>query len=162
MIPWYVLNDFFFYSCSKCTFGKCCTNPLDISRHISKQHGSFRPFACTECPKSYLHLKDLERHFTSTHEKEGKLNGRFECEECSKVFTHLYLLNCHKMCEHAEKKPFQCDQCTQSYTSKEGVKRHKLTVHEGNYSSYILRRPLKFKEISKFYLKLLNIVKFGD
>ena len=37
------------------------------------------------------------------------------------------------MCEHAEKKPFQCDQCTQNYTSKEGLKRHKLTVHEGNY-----------------------------
>ena len=109
------------------------TNPLDLFRHISKQHGSLRPFACTECPKAYLHLKDLERHFTSTHEKEGKLNGRFECEECSKVFTHLYLLNCHKMCEHAEKKPFQCDQCTQNYTSKEGLKRHKLTVHEGNY-----------------------------
>ena len=109
------------------------TNPHYIFRHISKQHGSLRPFACTECPKAYLHLKDLERHFTSTHEKEGKLNGRFECEECSKVFTHLYLLNCHKMCEHAEKKPFQCDQCTQNYTSKEGLKRHKLTVHEGNY-----------------------------
>ena len=115
----------------KCSFGKCCTNPLDTSRHISKQHASLRPFACTECPKAYLHLKDLERHFTSTHEKEGQLNGRFECEECSKIFTHLYLLNCHKMCKHAEQKPFQCDQCTQSYKSIEGLKRHKLTVYEG-------------------------------
>ena len=43
------------------------------------------------------------------------------------------------MCEHAEKKPFQCDQCTQSYTSKEGVKRHKLTVHEGNQKHVIYR-----------------------
>ena len=94
------------------------TNLFYIYRHISKQHGSLRPFACTECPKAYLHLKDLERHFTSTHEKEGKLNGRFECEECSKVFTHLYLLNCHKMCEHAEKQASQCDQCTKSYASK--------------------------------------------
>ena len=49
------------------------------------------------------------------------------------------VLNCHIMLEHAEKKPFQCDQCTQSYTSKEGVKRHKLTVHEGNQKHVIYR-----------------------
>ena len=107
-------------------------NTSNIYRHIVKQHGTNRPVACTECPNSYTHIIHLERHFSSAHEKEGKKNGIFPCEECSKVFTYLYQLNWHKICEHAEKKPFQCDLCDQSYTSKEGVKRHKLTVHEGN------------------------------
>jgi hypothetical protein len=96
-------------------------------------------------------LKDLDRHYTSSHEKEGRRNGRFENEECSKVFT----IKLPQNVQTCRKKPFSvtsvhkvikllhsfrtyyCEKCDEKF-AKKYTRKNDLNRPEWTYISSFL------------------------
>ena len=75
------------------------------------KHESKYPFKCTECPRCFREVKDLEHHFSKEHKNEYERVENLICPKCPEVFTHLYKLSVHDFIEHGDKNPVSCDQC---------------------------------------------------
>ncbi|KAF6241014.1 hypothetical protein HO173_000808 [Letharia columbiana] len=83
---------------------------------------SEKPFKCDQCPQSFKHNRDLERH-QRTH-----LKRPFECDQCFRSYKRNHDLRRHQR-THLERpeRPFKCDQCAQSFKRNHDLKRHQRT-----------------------------------
>ncbi|CAG2177962.1 unnamed protein product [Oppiella nova] len=128
-----------------------------LKAHIRLRHTNERPFACTDCHKSFADKKHLKEHqkihstggqmfrceFTDCHyetRREANLKEHvlrhknirnYKCDEsgCDKSFVTNYELKVHKSHVHSEDRPFTCDWpgCEATYKSKQRLDDHKLS-----------------------------------
>ncbi|XP_038073491.1 uncharacterized protein LOC119741703 [Patiria miniata] len=121
----------------KCTAEGCnwaFTCIQKLSRHMV-QHTGDRRYECSQpgCQKLFTRLEHLKTHIkTHTGEKpfvcvQKDCSARFASR--SSLFMHVKR---HKQgYQNKQKNIFNCpmDECNQSYTTKEGLKKHILTLH---------------------------------
>ncbi|XP_078508773.1 uncharacterized protein LOC144768754 [Lissotriton helveticus] len=94
---------------------------------IMRTHLRGRPYACTECEKSFFEKSHLIAHQT-THLGERM----YTCSFCTKSFNRKYSLLGH-MRTHTGEKPYKCTECDKEFIWKSGFNRHQKT-HTSNYN----------------------------
>ncbi|XP_067000699.2 oocyte zinc finger protein XlCOF6 isoform X1 [Anabrus simplex] len=109
-------------------------------QHWKFIHNGEKPFACSECDKTYIKRSLLEAH-QRLHTGERP----FECNLCHKRFHDKPTLKSHSM---THSKPFQCDHCGKCFSKQTELKKHQL-VHK---SSYEKPRPYQCEYCQKYFV----------
>ncbi|XP_060104210.1 replication initiator 1 [Heteronotia binoei] len=82
------------------------------------QMGGDRPYACTQCGKTFRHKPNLLAH-RQVHTGER----RYQCQECGKSFGSKAYLASHQHI-HTGEKPYVCGQCGKSFRHKPNLLSH--------------------------------------
>ena len=128
------------YNCSKCD--KTFSQMVGLTKHNDSFHEGIR-YNCEKCEKSFTQKYHLNVHFQVVHEekksdallkdqikKEKKKMKAFNCLLCDRTFSRVSKLKVHTESVHEEKKVI-CSNCGIVCSSKEGLRRHNKTIHEG-------------------------------
>lgn len=85
---------------------------------------------CDQCSEVFPDLQQLNAH-KRIH--EGLLP--FVCETCNIDFSSLLDMQLHNVQNHTEIQSIPCDHpgCTETFTSHQGLRSHRLRVHDPNY-----------------------------
>ncbi|XP_046982847.1 zinc finger protein 2 homolog [Schistocerca americana] len=112
------------FLCSTCG-KKCCR----LKDHERRHHGDGQApapvpgFACTYCPKTFVHKAKLQMHIVSHLEEP-----RYSCELCGTRFQRKDTLDRH-VARHADPQPFACDRCRRRYSSRSSLRAHVEARH---------------------------------
>ena len=91
-----------------------------------KQHDNIKPYACTECSKSFTHSSHLVVH-KRIHTGEKP----YKCRICGDGFISSNHLKRH-MKTHSNHLPFACGTCKQAFSQRRQLVSHCNKVHGGN------------------------------
>ena len=84
--------------------GRTFANTISLQRHFSESHEK-QGRKCNECGHSFVSLAGLRSHMNAEHPKEGEISSRMECEECGKSCKDRYSLKAHTKNIHGEPEP---------------------------------------------------------
>ena len=128
------------YNCSKCD--KTFSQMIGLKKHIESFHEGIR-YNCEKCEKSFTKKHNLNVHIQAIHKekksedlpkdqikKKKKKIKNLLCLLCDKTFSKSSNLKVHTESVHEEKKVI-CSTCGIACSSKETLRRHNKTVHEG-------------------------------
>lgn len=128
----------------------------NLQMHINKMHGdkySEKPFACSECGKTFRYEKQMTKHTELVHEKvyRGILYSCTDCEmtfnrrsdlrehtfvhfdgnvfqcECGMKFKQRRLLTFHQKVHQRE--IWSCDLCSATFQTRGGRRKHMTKAH---------------------------------
>lgn len=107
---------------------KChiCCKMVEKNRmegHINK-HNNLRPFACSECEKTFYCKQLLRLHKSSIH-----TNIKVKCEQCDKFFPSARALYAHTL-RHKNQDRYICNMCDKKFNNSNSLKRH-MAIHSG-------------------------------
>ncbi|XP_069815330.1 zinc finger protein Xfin-like isoform X2 [Dendropsophus ebraccatus] len=77
-----------------------------------------KPFPCSQCKKTFVHLSQLTEH------QKSHTGSRNTCPECNKTFIRKSTLILHKR-THTGERPFACTECGRRFSQ-----RFNLVVHQ--------------------------------
>ena len=80
--------------------------------------------SCSECGKEMKGGRHLQAHIRRVHARV-KGNERFGCEICSRSFSSKNAVKVHRATVHEGRKPYCCDQCGKSFGHKHLLARHR-------------------------------------
>ncbi|XP_074918029.1 uncharacterized protein LOC116828389 [Chelonoidis abingdonii] len=113
----------------------------NLVKHL-RSHAKVRPYKCTECEKSFNCQSDLLRH-QMIHRGEKP----YKCSECEKSYSRkVYLLNHQRV--HTGERPFQCTVCEKSFRQKAVLNSHQR-LHTGERPYKCTQCDNSFSEKSK-------------
>uniref|UniRef100_K7F458 Zinc finger protein 777 n=1 Tax=Pelodiscus sinensis TaxID=13735 RepID=K7F458_PELSI len=113
----------------------------NLVKHL-RSHAKVRPYKCTECEKSFNCKSDLLRH-EMIHRGEKP----YKCSECEKSYSRkVYLLNHQRV--HTGERPFQCPVCEKSFRQKAVLISHQR-LHTGECPYKCTQCNDSFSEKSK-------------
>uniref|UniRef100_A0A8C3HPH0 Uncharacterized protein n=1 Tax=Chrysemys picta bellii TaxID=8478 RepID=A0A8C3HPH0_CHRPI len=113
----------------------------NLVKHL-RSHAKVRPYKCTECEKSFNCQSDLLRH-QMIHRGEKP----YKCSECEKSYSRkVYLLNHQRV--HTGERPFQCTACEKSFRQKAVLISHQR-LHTGERPYKCTQCDNSFSEKSK-------------
>lgn len=112
------------------------TNSFDSTDIVPKaKNGKKKCFPCDECHKTFTQNVHLSVHKKTLHQETPP---EYTCDICKTNFTtkYIYCLKRHMRVMHSgqerqERQLFPCDQCDSLFVHKDGLKTHKLSIHEG-------------------------------
>lgn len=129
----------------------------NLQMHMDKMHGekySEKPFACSECGKTFRYEKQMMKHIELVHEKvyrgivypcsecELTFNRRsdlrehsfvhfsgkvYECECCGMKFKQRRLLTFHQKVH--QKEIWSCELCSATFHTRGGRRKHLMRIH---------------------------------
>ena len=132
--------------CESC--GKLFSRACVLKKHIHTVHEGHKDHKCESCGESFSQVGDLEKHVHTIHESRKD----FKCESCDKSFSSASKLRHHtreNKCDPSFELPGgstnsnkklkksieiwinNCHKCEKTFTSAGYLKKHILTVHEG-------------------------------
>ncbi|XP_068610777.1 histone-lysine N-methyltransferase PRDM9-like [Brachionichthys hirsutus] len=117
---------------------------LKLKAAESKAMATSPVFACPRCQLSFTTESFLQRHGDRFHRAAPPADsppesgdrtgspavlsvdpaGSRTCGDCGKVFKQAPHLKRHKLCVHANKRPYCCPQCRRSFSQASGLVRH--------------------------------------
>ncbi|XP_021372768.1 uncharacterized protein LOC110462865 [Mizuhopecten yessoensis] len=83
-------------------------------------------YNCKLCEYKTPRMFHIRRHLGVHYGNTNK------CEQCEKTFSDSYKLRLHVQVKHGNLR-FDCDYCHRDFGTKEGLKYHRLSAHEGNW-----------------------------
>ncbi|XP_060064728.1 uncharacterized protein LOC132545075 [Ylistrum balloti] len=90
------------------------------------QKDSSGMYNCKLCEYKTPRMFHIRRHLGVHYGNTNK------CEQCDKTFSDSYKLRLHVQVKHGNLR-FDCDYCHRDFGTKEGLKYHRLSAHEGNW-----------------------------
>lgn len=90
------------------------------------QKDSSGMYNCKLCDYKTPRMFHIRRHLGVHYGNTNK------CEQCEKTFSDSYKLRLHVQVKHGNLR-FDCDYCHRDFGTKEGLKYHRLSAHEGNW-----------------------------
>ncbi|XP_050798541.1 zinc finger protein 777-like [Gopherus flavomarginatus] len=113
----------------------------NLVKHL-RSHAKVRPYKCSECEKSFNCQSELLRH-QMIHRGEKP----YKCSECEKSYSRkVYLLNHQRV--HTGERPFQCTVCEKSFRQKAVLISHQR-LHTGERPYKCTQCDNSFSEKSK-------------
>ncbi|XP_058873631.1 gastrula zinc finger protein XlCGF52.1-like [Acipenser ruthenus] len=112
-------------------------------RAAKENHTGGTPFPCADCGKSFMQLKNLNRH-----QRVHKGEKPYRCSECGMSFNLLQNLKRHQRV-HTGEKPYHCSECGRSFNLLQNLKRHQR-VHTGE-------KPYHCSDCMKRFTQLGNL-----
>ena len=109
--------------CDKCDFKSAIVK--NLFNHVQSVHEGIR-YSCQQCGLTATTKGNLNIHIRTKH--EGR---RFKCDQCDHSVTSFHNLTNHKKSKHEEGTNYKCDQCNYQLKTKQRLKIHIMTMHEG-------------------------------
>lgn len=107
-----------------CQCGKSFASKYTYKAHVKIHESRPRPYACTECDKTFLTSQNLTQHLRTHSEVKN-----FICKQCGKGFGTARNLEVHAIV-HTGFKPFICRMCGKAFARKAEIRDHERT-HTG-------------------------------
>lgn len=116
-------------ACNLCDEGFLKQELLD--RHMANKHDNRdRPFACSQCPKTYISNGNLQEHIRRVH-----TGTKHSCKICNITLASKGSWKRH-MRGHSEE-GHCCDICKEKFSSHSVMVTHKRRVHEKEMNNFI-------------------------
>ncbi|KAG2464712.1 ZG57 protein, partial [Polypterus senegalus] len=116
---------------------------VNLNKTYPQAYPGKKPYACTECKKSFCHLQTLKNHLR-LHTGENV----FHCSECGKSFSTRGQYKTH-LRFHTGEKPFTCTECGRKFSQYGNLKMH-MRIHTGE-------KPFSCLECGKSYGYLVSL-----
>jgi len=113
--------------CPVCDKSYCSESSLNVHRVL---HTGERPYACTQCDKTFRYTSSKIIHFNAVHLKiPYNYNNKIICEHCGLKCPTNNALKSHKVV-HTREKPYTCPKCDKKFAYAMSVKIHDRLIHK--------------------------------
>ena len=101
-------------------------------------HIGAKPFACTQCEKTFAQKAHLDKHIKShlSNSDRHTCEKPFSCDLCGQAFSNKGNLKRHEL-NHTGARPFACPVCEKTFAQKGNLDKH-VELHEKNGENQVL------------------------